>query len=48
MTNTPAVELPMTGGSGTLPYTIGGLLLVAVALLCGCSQRRRTERRYDA
>ena len=37
-------ELPSTGGPGTLPYTIGGLLLMAASLLCGFGQRRKRER----
>lgn len=39
-------ELPMTGGRGTLLYTMGGLLLMAASLLCGLNQRRRRERRW--
>ena len=42
--NTPGSELPSTGGAGTLPYTIGGLLLMAASLLCGFGQRRKRER----
>ena len=43
--NVRAVELPSTGGPGTQRYTISGLALIALALLYGCSQRRRRERR---
>lgn len=39
-------ELPMTGGRGTILYTIGGTLLMAASLLCGLGQRRRRERRW--
>ena len=43
--NTPGQELPMTGGSGTLPYTLGGLMLViASALMYGFRMRRRERR----
>ena len=42
--NQAGSELPQTGGSGTLPYTIGGLLIMAVALLCGYGSRRRHGR----
>lgn len=37
-------ELPETGGAGTIPYTLGGLLLMAGALLFGV-RRRKYERR---
>lgn len=43
--NVPGVELPSTGGVGTLHYTIGGLLLMATSLLLGISLRRKRERR---
>ena len=42
--NIRAVELPSTGGMGTHLYTVSGLALIALALLYGCSQRRRRER----
>ena len=42
--NIRAVELPSTGGMGTHLYTVSGLVLIALALLYGCSQRRRRER----
>lgn len=39
-------ELPKTGGSGTTPYMVGGLALMAASLLCGyCRKRRRKEGR---
>ena len=44
VTNHLAVVLPSTGGSGTKPYTISGLLLLAAALIIGYNQRRRRER----
>lgn len=44
VTNARAVDLPMTGGVGTHLYTSGGILLIAVALVFGCSQRRKKER----
>lgn len=45
VTNARALELPMTGGVGTHLYTFSGILLIAVALMFGCSQRRKKERR---
>ena len=43
--NTPITyTLPETGGIGTLPYTAGGLLLMAAAaLLLGQEIKRRRE-----
>lgn len=45
ITNTPITyTLPETGGIGTLPYTVGGLLLMAAAaLLLGQEIKRRRE-----
>ena len=45
VTNTPAAQLPATGGVGTLWYTLGGLLLIAASLLLYNAQRKR--RRED-
>ena len=46
VTNSRSVDLPQTGGMGTHMYTIGGMLLmIAAALMLGCSQRRKTGRR---
>ena len=43
--NNSGVELPMTGGSGTLPYTLGGIaLIMASALMYGFRMRRRERR----
>ena len=43
--NTPGTRLPNTGGSGTLPYTLGGLtLIIATALMYGFRMRRRERR----
>ena len=42
----PAYTLPETGGAGTTPYTMGGLLLMAAAgffLLYNHSKRRRED-----
>ena len=47
VTNHAGSELPETGGSGTIPYTIGGLLLMAASLLCGLNPRRKRERRCE-
>lgn len=38
-------ELPATGGSGTILYTTGGLLLMALSLVYGYRKNRRSERR---
>ena len=40
-------RMPETGGMGTLPYTIGGIALMAIGLLYGCALRRRRERREN-
>lgn len=37
-------RLPETGGTGTLPYVIGGFALMAISLLCGRAMRRKGER----
>lgn len=47
VTNTAGYELPKTGGTGTLRFTIGGMLLTAGCLLYGCNLRRRRERRFQ-
>ena len=45
VTNSAGVELPMTGGPGTLLYTLGGLaLILASALMYGFRMRRRERR----
>ena len=41
VTNTQLFELPHTGGSGTFLYTMGGLLLMAAAVILLYSQKRR-------
>lgn len=44
--NSTGTELPSTGGSGTLPYTFGGLGLILISVLMyGYRMRRRQERR---
>lgn len=40
-----SVPLPESGGPGTTLYTFGGIALLAVCLVYGCSLRRRRERR---
>ena len=45
--NSNGVELPMTGGSGTLPYTLGGLMLVIASALMYGFRMRRGERRFN-
>ena len=43
--NHPGNELPHTGGSGSLPYTLGGIaLIMASALMYGFRMRRRERR----
>ena len=43
--NTPGVELPSTGGPGTLLYTLSGLaLMLGAALMYGFRMRRRERR----
>lgn len=42
-TNTAMAVLPSTGGVGTLPYTIGGILLTMSAILLLYYQKRRKE-----
>lgn len=43
--NNPGVELPETGGIGTLPYTLGGLgLVLASSFMYGYRMRRKRER----
>ena len=49
VTDKPGVELPHTGGPGTLGLTLSGGLLSAGALVCfGCVGRRRRRRGRDA
>ena len=42
-----SVPLPESGGPGTTLYTFGGIALLAVCLVYGCSMRRRRERRAE-
>jgi len=42
--NSASFELPATGGNGTLAYTITGILLMAVSLVCGLRKIRRSKR----
>ena len=45
ITNEKGVALPHTGGSGTLPYTLGGIaMILASALMYGFRMRRRERR----
>ena len=47
ITNPPGAELPMTGGSGTLPYTFGGLAMIMASALMYGFRMRRGERRLN-
>lgn len=42
--NEAGVALPNTGGSGTLPYTLSGLMVLLSAMMYGFVLRRRRER----
>ena len=42
--NTPGAELPATGGSGTMIYTIAGLSLVLLAGALMVSRKRKFNR----
>lgn len=44
VTNLKSVVIPETGGTGTYPYKIGGLLVLAAALIYGYSLRRKRGR----
>ena len=44
--NTPGVELPSTGGSGTLAYTLSGLALIMLAGGLLAVSKRRTAREH--
>ncbi len=47
--NYASFELPATGGSGTLPYTLVGIMLMAVPLVYVCikNHRLKTEKEYN-
>ena len=42
--NTPGAPLPNTGGSGTLPYTFGGIMLIILAALMYSFKMRHTGK----
>ena len=42
--NSTGAVLPLTGGPGTLPYTLGGFILMISALMYGFMMRRRERR----
>ncbi len=42
--NYPSFVLPATGGGGTAPYTIGGILFMAVPLMYVCGKKLRSKR----
>ena len=42
--NTPGVELPSTGGSGTLTYTLTGIFLITLAGVLLVSRKRKANR----
>ncbi|MCQ2512139.1 MAG: LPXTG cell wall anchor domain-containing protein, partial [Lachnospiraceae bacterium] len=43
--NLGVYELPATGGSGTLIYTLGGIIFLSVTLIIGLALRRRGEKK---
>ena len=45
--NSAGTELPMTGGPGTLLYTLGGLMLILASALMYGFRMRRGERRIN-
>ena len=45
ITNSTGIALPNTGGSGTLLYTLSGLLFISIVLLYVFALRCRRERR---
>ena len=42
--NSSSFELPATGGSGTILYTTGGILLMTAALVYGYRKKHKSER----
>ena len=44
VSNTPGAPLPSTGGSGTLPYTLSGIMLIIIAALMYSFKLRRTGK----
>jgi len=42
-TNLPGLNIPLTGGSGTLPYTAAGLMMMIAAFGCGLFLRHRKK-----
>jgi LPXTG-motif cell wall-anchored protein len=47
ITNTGTYELPATGGSGTLPYLLVGLVLIAGSSLAGFIWMHKQRREND-
>lgn len=45
--NTSGFELPQTGSSGELIYTLFGGMLMALPIMCGYARRRRERRKAD-
>ena len=45
--NRTGAELPMTGGSGTLPYTLSGIAFIMASALMYGFRMRRGERRFN-
>lgn len=47
ITNSDGTELPKTGSTGTLPYTLGGIVLIMVSALMYGLRMMRRERRLN-
>ena len=45
--NQPGVDLPLTGGSGTVPFTAAGLVVLGSGLCYAMYLRKKKEREDD-
>ena len=46
-TNMPGADLPLTGGSGTIPFTAAGLVVLGSGLCYAMYLRKKKEREDD-